>query len=195
MPSLLASGTAVPVANIRTVALVGSSASGKTTLSEALLATAGAITAPGSVERGSTVSDADPLERRLQHSLQSSLMHLRWHDCRVHLVDTPGGADFIGQSLPALEAVETAAVVISAAAGIEPMAVRMMQYAAERQLDVLADLQRSRPMDRLVCGDVGYGKTEVAVRAAFRVVMEGKQAAVLVPTGWMGRAPVCISST
>jgi len=48
--------------------------------------------------------------------------------------------------------------------------------------DVLADLQKSRPMDRLVCGDVGYGKTEVAVRAAFRVAMEGKQVAVLVPT-------------
>ncbi len=48
--------------------------------------------------------------------------------------------------------------------------------------DVLADLHRPRPMDRLVCGDVGYGKTEVAVRAAFRVVMEGKQVAVLVPT-------------
>ncbi len=135
MPSSLASGTTVPVANIRTLALVGASASGKTTLSEALLAAAGVIATPGSVERGSTVSDADPLERRLQHSLQSSLMHLRWHDCRVHLVDTPGAADFIGQSLPALEAVETAAVVISAAAGIEPMAVRMMQYASERQLD------------------------------------------------------------
>jgi transcription-repair coupling factor (superfamily II helicase) len=48
--------------------------------------------------------------------------------------------------------------------------------------DVIADLQKTRPMDRLVCGDVGYGKTEVAVRAAFRVVMEGKQVAVLVPT-------------
>ncbi len=48
--------------------------------------------------------------------------------------------------------------------------------------DVLADLHRPRPMDRLVCGDVGYGKTEVAVRAAFRVVMEGRQTAVLVPT-------------
>ena len=48
--------------------------------------------------------------------------------------------------------------------------------------DVLADLQKSRPMDRLVCGDVGFGKTEVALRAAFSVVMEGKQVLVLVPT-------------
>ncbi|MEE8580036.1 MAG: transcription-repair coupling factor [Myxococcota bacterium] len=48
--------------------------------------------------------------------------------------------------------------------------------------DVLADLQRPKPMDRLVCGDVGYGKTEVAIRAAFRVAMDGKQTAVLVPT-------------
>jgi len=48
--------------------------------------------------------------------------------------------------------------------------------------EVLADLSSPRPMDRLVCGDVGYGKTEVAIRAAFQVVMAGKQAAVLVPT-------------
>jgi transcription-repair coupling factor (superfamily II helicase) len=48
--------------------------------------------------------------------------------------------------------------------------------------DVLADLARPRPMDRLVCGDVGYGKTEVAARAAHQVVMAGKQVALLVPT-------------
>lgn len=48
--------------------------------------------------------------------------------------------------------------------------------------EVLGDLVSPRPMDRLVCGDVGYGKTEVAVRAAFKVVLEGRQAAVLVPT-------------
>jgi transcription-repair coupling factor (superfamily II helicase) len=48
--------------------------------------------------------------------------------------------------------------------------------------DVLADMQRSKPMDRLVCGDVGYGKTEVAIRAAFRAALNGKQVAVLVPT-------------
>jgi len=48
--------------------------------------------------------------------------------------------------------------------------------------DVLGDMERSRPMDRLVCGDVGYGKTEVALRAAFKAAMDGKQVAVLVPT-------------
>jgi transcription-repair coupling factor (superfamily II helicase) len=48
--------------------------------------------------------------------------------------------------------------------------------------EVLADLASARPMDRLVCGDVGYGKTEVAVRASFKVVLDGRQAAVLVPT-------------
>jgi transcription-repair coupling factor (superfamily II helicase) len=49
-------------------------------------------------------------------------------------------------------------------------------------LDIKRDMERSRPMDRLLCGDVGYGKTEVALRAAFKAVMDGKQTAVLVPT-------------
>jgi transcription-repair coupling factor (superfamily II helicase) len=48
--------------------------------------------------------------------------------------------------------------------------------------EVKRDMERPKPMDRLVCGDVGYGKTEIAVRAAFKAVMEGKQVAVLVPT-------------
>lgn len=48
--------------------------------------------------------------------------------------------------------------------------------------DVLADMERPEPMDRLVCGDVGFGKTEVALRAAFRAVMDGKQVALLCPT-------------
>jgi transcription-repair coupling factor (superfamily II helicase) len=48
--------------------------------------------------------------------------------------------------------------------------------------DVLDDMAAERPMDRLICGDVGYGKTEVAIRAAFKAVMDGKQVAILVPT-------------
>ncbi|MGW8321833.1 MAG: DEAD/DEAH box helicase, partial [Thermodesulfobacteriota bacterium] len=47
---------------------------------------------------------------------------------------------------------------------------------------VLRDMEGERPMDRLICGDVGFGKTEVAIRAAYKAVMDGKQVAVLVPT-------------
>ncbi len=48
--------------------------------------------------------------------------------------------------------------------------------------DVKSDMENSKPMDRLICGDVGYGKTEVAMRAAFKAVMDGRQVALLVPT-------------
>ncbi|MBL8359914.1 MAG: elongation factor G [Rubrivivax sp.] len=132
-PSLGAASTSID--SIRTLALVGASASGKTSLSEALLHRAGKINTPGSLERGTTISDHDPLERRMQHSLVSSVMHFEHGGCRVHMIDTPGGGDFLGQSLPSLEAVETALVLVNAATGIEPMAVRMMEYAASRHLD------------------------------------------------------------
>ncbi len=133
MPSPPSSG----VAAIRTLALVGPAAAGKTSLAEALLHRAGAIGAPGSLERGSTVSDYDPLERRMQHSLNTAVLHMDHADTRIHCIDTPGGSDFLGQSLPALEAVETAVIVINAVTGIEPMALRMMDYAASRHLDRL----------------------------------------------------------
>jgi len=135
-------GSPVGPAAIRTLALVGPAAAGKTTLAEALLLRAGAITSAGSVEKGGTVSDFDPLERKMQHSLNSAVMHLHHADTRIHLLDTPGGPDFLGHSLPALEAVETAAVVINAGVGIEPMARRMMDYAAARHLDRLIIVNR-----------------------------------------------------
>ncbi len=132
----------VAIDKLRTLALVGPSAAGKTSLAEALLHRAGIIGAPGSLERGSTVSDHDPLERRMLHSLNSTVMHLEHGDTRLHFIDTPGGPDFLGQSLPALEAVETAAIVINAAIGVEPMAVRMMEYAASRHLDRIIIVNR-----------------------------------------------------
>ena len=128
--------TTVPaeIAAIRTLALVGQAASGKTSLAEALLWKAGVIGAAGSLERGTTVSDFDPMERRVQHSLNSSLMHLQHDGVRIHLIDTPGYPDFLGQSMTALEAVETAAVVVNAATGIEMMSARMMNWAQQRGL-------------------------------------------------------------
>ncbi|RUR68939.1 elongation factor G [Variovorax guangxiensis] len=141
MPSR-SNGLAAEMEAVRTLALVGASASGKTSIAEALLHEAGAIGARGSVERGTTVSDHDPLEKRMQHSLNATLMHLAHDGTRIHLIDTPGGADFLGQSLPALEAVETAAIVVNASAGIEPMTLRMMDYAASRHLARLIVVNR-----------------------------------------------------
>jgi elongation factor G len=121
---------------------VGPSAAGKTSLAEALLWKAGAIGAPGNVERGTTVSDHDPLEKAALRSLNTTLLHFEHKGIRTHLIDTPGAPDFLGQSLPALEAVETAAIVINAATGIEPMAVRMMEWAKQRERDRIIVVNR-----------------------------------------------------
>ena len=80
---------------IRTLALVGHGACGKTTLTECLLAKAGVIAAPGSIERGTTVSDYDPLEKAHKHSIYSAVVHFEWEGRRIHLLDTPGAPDLI----------------------------------------------------------------------------------------------------
>ena len=120
--------------DIRTLALVGHGACGKTTLAEALLLKAGVIQAAGTVERGTTVSDFDPLEKAWRHSLRTSVLHLEAQGTRVHMFDTPGFPDFVGQAIGALDAVETAAIVVSASAGIEMITARMMEWAAKRRL-------------------------------------------------------------
>src|SRR4029079_13082993 len=128
-----------PIKRIRTLALVGQAGSGKTSLAEALLTTAGAVPAAGSVERGTTVCDYTPLEKQLQHSLRLAVASfdakVESEPTRVHLLDTPGYPDFLGHALPALAAVETAAIVINAQNGIEMMTGRFMQWAQKRGLD------------------------------------------------------------
>ena len=119
---------------LRTVALVGHGAAGKTTLAESLLAAAGAIASRGSIEKGNTVCDFDVQEKELGHSLNSALASFDWQGARVHLVDTPGYPDFAGQAIGALAAVDTALIVINAQTGIELSTERMMKLAAARGL-------------------------------------------------------------
>ena len=119
---------------IRTIALTGHGGSGKTTLAEALLARAGAIPSTGTVEKGTTVCDFDPLEKQFQHSLNASVVHLQHQDTRIHLIDTPGLPDFIGRAIGALPAVETAAIVVNAQNGVEMITGRMMHWARRRDL-------------------------------------------------------------
>jgi len=125
---------ATSIRDLRNLALVGHAGSGKTTLVEALLHAAGAIRARGTVARGTTASDFDPQEKRLQHSLDAALLACETRGKRLQLIDTPGLADFVGRSLPPLEAVESAVVVVSATAGVEPSTRQMMAYAQERGL-------------------------------------------------------------
>ena len=119
---------------LRTVALLGHGAVGKTTLVESLLAATGAIASRGQVEKGNTVCDFDPVEKQLGHSLQSALVSLESDGTRIHVIDTPGYPDFVGQANGALAAVETALIVISAQTGIELMTERMFAAAGERGL-------------------------------------------------------------
>lgn len=120
--------------SIRAVALVGHGGAGKTSLAEALLFKAGAITAKGSVEKGSTVCDFDPQEKTAGHSLNSALVNFAAEGVHIHLVDTPGYPDFAGQAVAALAGVETAIVVINAQTGIELATERMMRAAQARGL-------------------------------------------------------------
>jgi len=120
--------------SIRSVALVGHGAAGKTTLAEALLFATGAIATRGSVEKGSTVCDFDPQEKEAGHSLASTLVNFSWEDKHIHLVDTPGYPDFAGQAMASLAGVDTALVVVNAQTGVELTTERMMRWAGERKL-------------------------------------------------------------
>ena len=120
--------------DVRNVLLCGSGGSGKTTLSERLLFQTGTIKKIGTIEEGSTVSDWTPEEKHHKHSLQPSFMHFDYEGHEVHLVDTPGLADFIGHAIACFPAVETVAIVIDALRGVESTARRLMAVAEQRKL-------------------------------------------------------------
>ncbi|MEP6881944.1 MAG: GTP-binding protein, partial [Dokdonella sp.] len=119
---------------IRNIALAGHAGAGKTTLLEALLHAGGTIQTAGTIERGNTVSDFDPMEKERKHSMQATLVSINHGDCHINLIDTPGYADFRGPTLSALAAVETCAVVVNASNGIEHSTRRLMAYARQRNL-------------------------------------------------------------
>jgi len=119
---------------IRNLALLGHAGAGKTTLLEMLLVKAGLLGEAGTIERGTTVADFDPLEKDYQHSLDSSLASVDHDGVHVNLIDTPGDPDFRGQALSAMAAAETAAIVINANNGIEMSTRRLMRRARQRKL-------------------------------------------------------------
>jgi elongation factor G len=116
---------------IRNVALVGHRGSGKTSLHEALLFEAGALTRLGSVTDGTTVSDADEDEKARGMSISASLASFQWRDIKVNLIDTPGEPSFVADALGALRVCESAVFVVNGVMGVEVSTQRLWQRAAE----------------------------------------------------------------
>jgi elongation factor G len=105
--------------DIRNVVILGHGASGKTSLAESILHKSGAVNRLGSVDEGTAVCDFDDEEKQRRNSIHSALINTTCDGKLINVIDAPGYPDFVGPALLSLVAVETAAVVISAPAGIE----------------------------------------------------------------------------
>jgi elongation factor G len=116
---------------IRNVALVGHRGSGKTSVNEALLFTAGAINRLGSVADGTTVSDSAPDEKAREMSISGSFSSFRWEDRKINLVDTPGDPSFVADALAALRVCESAVFVVNGVMGVEVTTSRLWERAVE----------------------------------------------------------------
>ena len=104
---------------IRNIVFIGHGGSGKTSLSEILLYTAGEINRIGKISEGNTVSDSTPNEIEKQISISESLLHVEWNNVKVNILDTPGYSDFIGDVKSAMRISDTAVMVLKSAEGIE----------------------------------------------------------------------------
>src|SRR5699024_4502407 len=115
---------------IRNVVLIGPTASGKTSLIEALLAAGGALTRPGAVADGNTVSDHEAGERAHGRSRSLALAPLVYAGTKINLIDTPGDPDFVGELRAGLRAADCALFVIAATDGVDEATTSVWQECA-----------------------------------------------------------------
>jgi len=120
--------------SVRNIALIGHGGSGKTSLSEIFLYTAGEITRIGNIAEGNTTSDYTPNEIEKQISISTSLLHLEWNNSKINILDTPGYSDFLGDVKAALRVVDTAVLVLKSAEGIEVGSESTFRFATDYKL-------------------------------------------------------------
>ncbi len=119
---------AITSKNIRNICLLGHSGCGKTTFAETMLFEAGAIPRRGNVESGNTVSDFTNIEKERGNSLFSSLMHVKWKDSKINIIDTPGLDDFIGEVVSSLKVADTGVILVNASQGVEVSTELLWEY-------------------------------------------------------------------
>src|SRR5271156_2576640 len=121
----------INVQDLRNIVLCGNGNAGKTALADKILTSTGTIKRPASVDDGTSVCDFDEEEKHHKYTIESSIVHFRHEGKLFNVIDTPGYPDFIGQTLGALHAVETAAIVIDAHSGLGVNTRRVFQEAGE----------------------------------------------------------------
>src|SRR3990172_10756350 len=133
------------VAHMRNTVLLAHGGAGKTSLSEAVLFSSGAITRQGKVTEGNTTSDLEAEEVKRHISISLSLLPCEWKGHKLNIIDTPGYADFVGEVVAALRAADSAIVVVDAAAGVEVGTEQVWQHADKQSLPRLVFVNK---MDR-----------------------------------------------
>ncbi len=130
---------------IRNVALLSHSGSGKTSLAEAMLFDAGAVTRMGNVADGTTTSDYDPDEIKHKISINLAILPVSWKNNKLNIIDTPGYPDFVGEVRSALRVCEGAVILVCAASGVEVGTEQVWSYASKNDTPRLIFMNK---MDR-----------------------------------------------
>jgi elongation factor G len=125
---------ALETGKIRNIGVVGHGGVGKTSLVEAMLYAAGAVTRLGRVDDGSTTTDFDPDEVKRKISINTSIAYCDYKGHRINIVDTPGYGDFIADARAGLRVVEAAVVVVDAVAGVQVQTEKVWKFATEFEL-------------------------------------------------------------
>ena len=154
-------------ANIRNVALVGHSHSGKTSLASAMLYTSGATQRLLRVDEGNTITDYDEEEISRAMSVSAATAVVEWGKTKINLVDTPGEASFLAEARLAMAACDAAIVCVSARDGGQTGTERAFQWVRERQMPALAvltkmDDEHARP-DEVVAEIKAHLRTPLAM--------------------------------
>jgi elongation factor G len=149
------------VGDIRNLALVGHGAAGKTSLADAILFKAGAVTRRGSVDDGTSVSDYDEEEQKRHFSIDTSVLHADYDGKYLEILDAPGYPDFVGAALESLNAVENAVIVVNAGHGIEVNTRRMFREATQRGLG------RFIVLNKLDSENINFAQLLSAIRQTF----------------------------
>ncbi len=123
--------------NIRNVVLLGSTKSGKTTLSEAMLYEGKVIDRRGSVEAKNTVSDNSEIEQINQRSIYATPLYAEFMDTKFNIIDTPGADDFVGGAVSAFKVCDTGVLVVNAQQGVEVGTQIFSRYAKEYNIPLI----------------------------------------------------------